>query len=349
MVHTQLVRRRPITQKKGFTLIELLVVIAIIALLIGILLPALSAARRTARKAANGSNVRSIAQGLAVGANSNKEFYAGMTSKGLIGAVEDDGALTRYQGGAADADEKFTIEGSAGSADDPAVRFAVLLQSQVIASKIILNPIESSRKIEGDEQENITAQNYSYAMLGLEGVTDPANASSAGNDQSYDGADAQMGTNPTTVDYGRPLRRGSSEWKSTQNTEAVILSDRNTGASNFDDDAAGGTAISSVWGEDNDGDWQGHVVKGDASIEFRNKAVLDRSRYGNNVAFDSGDADSGGGTGTDAWQGDNLFWVNDDNNDGDGATNPHNADAVMVYPDGGAVTADPDMAVVDQT
>ncbi|MEM6750889.1 MAG: prepilin-type N-terminal cleavage/methylation domain-containing protein [Planctomycetota bacterium] len=259
MVHTALVRRRPITTQKGFTLIELLVVIAIIALLIGILLPALSAARRTARKAANGSNLRSIAQGLATNAGSNKEFYAGLTSKGLIGGIEDaDGSLARFNN-MTDPDEKFTVSGTTGNADNPGVRFAILLQSQIISPEIILNPIESSRKVEADEQNDITRSNYSYAMLGLDltGGTD--------TDETYASTGA---VKDTDGDYGRPERRGSAEWKSTQNTEAVILSDRNTGDANDDTNATGTTpsAISSVWGEDNDGDWQGHVVSGDVSI-----------------------------------------------------------------------------------
>ncbi|MEM7681674.1 MAG: hypothetical protein AAF288_06945 [Planctomycetota bacterium] len=295
---------------RGFTAIEVLVVLVIAFLLLSLLLPALSAARGTARKAANGSNLRSIGQGLAIAANSNKEFYAGLTSKGEIGSIGKGHALSRFGNTGDDLDEKFSVDSAVGSGDNPAVRLAILLQSQVIAPEILLNPIESSRKWEADERTPMSSEHYSYAMLALGGVA-------TDRDTAY--------TPPVLQGdkYGRPATRGAAEWKSTQNTEAVTLADRNTGEENVVDPDQG-RGVSSVWVRPAEA-WQGHVVKGDVSIEYRTTHYMARTRYGNNVAFDAGDMDSG----SDGRRGDNLFYVNDNNNDGESG---HNADAVGVYP-----------------
>ena len=69
-------------KSRGFTLIELLVVISIISLLIAILLPALGAARESARKLQSATQLRGVHQGMVILGTDNKEFFAGLDSKG---------------------------------------------------------------------------------------------------------------------------------------------------------------------------------------------------------------------------------------------------------------------------
>lgn len=70
-------------RRNAFTLIELLVVISIIALLIGILLPTLGEARRQAGIMACSSNIRQLAQGVAIGSNQNADILPNAPEGGL--------------------------------------------------------------------------------------------------------------------------------------------------------------------------------------------------------------------------------------------------------------------------
>ncbi|MEM9295976.1 MAG: hypothetical protein AAGA57_09255 [Planctomycetota bacterium] len=313
--------------RRGWSAIELLVVIAVVALLVGILLPALGAARRTAHKAASGSNLRSIGQSLAIAANANKEWYAGLDSRGLVGSVAKGHGYDRFGNhGEAfrdrRADDRFAVAGGVGSGDNPAVRLAVLLQAQILTPEILINPAESARKAEAWEGEPISSEHYSYAMLALGGAN-------TDRDTAYTPPIKPVGEE----DYGRPATRGAQEWKGTINTQAVLMSDRNTGDDNVGD-WQGGPSVGSVWSRPGDGEWQGHVLYGDCGIEFLNTQYMERTRYGNALALDAHDMDSG----SDGQTGDNLFYVNDKNNDGETG---HNADAVMIYPIAGDTSGDP--------
>lgn len=152
------------SRKSGFTLIELLVVISIIALLIAILLPALGAARRTARRMQNSTQLRGIHQGLVTFANSNKNYFAGLDSKGE--------ALTP------------TAAGSTGGAGTPTgdtveARYWILLDGDFFTPDYAISPSETEghTAITTDLSTNdIASDNYSYALLEIDAASTAGSA-----------------------------------------------------------------------------------------------------------------------------------------------------------------------------
>lgn len=212
-------------KKRAFTLIELLVVISIIALLIGILLPALGAARRTARQMQNSTQVRGIQTALVLFSQGNNTYYPGITTTGT---------------------QSSTIENTGGANAAPSLtatevenRFKVLHADNYFTSEYMISPSET--KTSYDATNDLTSENYSYAMLQI---------------GSADDASSVMGTGQ---------RR--NEWRDTSNSEAVVISDR----AKLNSSSGGTDYIKSVHTNPSSStvnEWRGSVGFNDNHVSF---------------------------------------------------------------------------------
>ena len=231
----------PRSRKSGFTLIELLVVISIIALLIAILLPALGAARRTARRMQNSTQLRGIHQGLVTFANSNKENFAGLNSKGE--ALAGTAANT----------------GGSGAGHEIEARYFILFKGDFFTPEYAISPSETSNVTEYDENVNNGrvdfigngVKHYSYALLQFD------SAASATADGAVTGATAAR----------------AAEWSQTLNSQAIVVSDRNVGSDT-------GNNLQSIHTEAGDAEWTGSVLWNDNHVGFEQEEIFE-TKYAN--------------------------------------------------------------------
>lgn len=196
---------RSTRNRGGFTAVDLIALLAavfLIVALVGLILPMFGRRHGHSRPISNSTQLRGIQQGLVTFAQSNKK-----------------GGNDGY----------FPGTGHSGDGTQPGARLWLMLQGNFFTPEYMINPSDSrAREAQADptsgDMEPITAEHYSYAMLGI--------------------AEALNMTDEDGFVAGDDTR--ALEWKETLNTSAIVLSDRAIGTGRKD--------ISSVWTEAGSGE-----------------------------------------------------------------------------------------------
>jgi len=183
------------------------------------------------------TQLRGIHQGMFTYANSNKEHFPGLDSKGNIlpNSAED--------------------TGNSGDGDTGQARYWIMLDGNFFTPEYAISPSENDARItEYDEFLDATQHpvlfdnstiHYSYAFLSINGVT------------------------------GQPPDPGerSIEWAQSMNTQAVVVSDRNTGKN-----ATAG--VQSIY-TTQPGEWEGALLWNDNHVDYASDTHILETRYGN--------------------------------------------------------------------
>lgn len=140
-----------------------------------------------------------------------------------------------------------------------AARFWILLDQKHIGADLLIDP--NDVKTPWTPMSPLTTQNYSYAAL-------------------------QIGDSPSATSFVNHEGR-ASEWKNNANSQAVVLSERNSGAGVEDSQATREFLIHSsyFWGLFSSHSrvtrpWMGYVVWGDGHAGFEQKHLGFETKYG---------------------------------------------------------------------
>jgi len=192
--------------------------------------------------------------------------------------------------------------------DYPQVRYRLMLEANLFGGETPISPVDGGGQVWTSDKAQAT--NYSYAMMDL-------------TDNGQEASD----------ENGKGLNARVTEWSETINTEAPVMTDRNTGNDTVDNNSDD-NGVSSLHTDLNSGDWKGSVVYNDNHVNFEPTHILGtRLKGGESVRTDTGLGN------------DNLFGrldapnassVGEELSDGDlGAGN----NAAMVYHDATSLTS----------
>ncbi|MEM9416519.1 MAG: type II secretion system protein [Planctomycetota bacterium] len=227
-------------KRHAFTLTDLLASIACVAILLTITAATLADHGTNRQRQHNSTQLRGIHQGLVTFANSNKEKFPGLSSRGRI--LPNDAEDT----------------GSSGDGDTPEARYWIMLTGNFFAPEWAIAPIDE-RAVEYDPGDGadplVTYENYSFAMLDI-------SARPGEPEPPREGRNA--GRLPDVPDR-------AAEWCQSLNTQAIVLSNRNCA-----DLREAGTQPFSIW---NDDVWHGAVLWNDNHVEYTDTHIFE-TRYG---------------------------------------------------------------------
>ncbi len=141
-----------------------------------------------------------------------------------------------------------------GAVGLPSNAVAIMLNDNLFTVDYTRSPVDPLDPVDIDTNPPNIGANFSYAMLEL----NEANGTAGPTD-----------------------RERAIEWKETLNTSAPMIADLNSGIG-----AVVGGMVSSLWTEDDSGDWRGGITKNDNSTSFETSPEVDQTKYGNNVTTD---------------------------------------------------------------
>ena len=226
--------------RRAFTVIEFIATIVILAVVLAWVLTLMAnLPRRYSFQMQDQTQVRGIIQGMINHSPGNNEWYPGLTAQGQ----EDTAPLTPEldrplppEGIPSDARlNRFGTHARGGF--DPAYRFAFLIRNQYITPEYLVGTSEQDLSIQpATDGTMLDRRHFSFAML--------------------------------RIDEPNTGRRG--EWRSTTNSRAPVVTDRNR--------AGAGEAPRSNWSPAN-AEWRGVVGYNDNHVNFETTHVIADTLY----------------------------------------------------------------------